>query len=81
MVGQTLLHVHLVPDVEVGDVLWIDRQPLEGWHAVAHVDPGLSLPGEGGEQLYHSLRELEIRSGQRSEQTLQDREEIHQVIT
>ena len=81
MVGQPLLHVHLVPDVEVGDVLWVDRQPLEGWHGVAHVDPGLSLAGEGGEQLYHSLRELQIISREGSEQTLQDREEIHQVIT
>ena len=70
VVGQTQLHVHLVPDVEVGDVLWVDRQPLEWWHGVAHVDPGLSLAGKGGEQLDHPLRELQIISREGSEETL-----------
>ena len=30
VVGQTHLHVHLVADVEVGDVLGVHRLPLEG---------------------------------------------------
>ena len=65
----------------MGDVLWVDWQPLEGWHGVAHVDPGLALPGKGGEQLDHPLRELQIIRRKGTEQPLQYREEVHQVIT
>ena len=68
VVGQALLHVHLVPDVEVGDVLRVDGLPLEWRHFVPHVDPGLSLAGEGGEQLDHPVRKLQVIRGEGPEQ-------------
>ena len=50
------------------------------FHLKGHVDPRLALLGEGGEQLYHPVGELEIISLQRSEQSLQHREEIGEVV-
>ena len=60
VVGQTLLHLHLVADVEVGDVARVDWQPLEGVHLGAHVNPGLAVRSEGDKKLDHPLGKLQI---------------------
>ena len=80
MVGQTLLHVHLVANVEVGDVGWVDLGPLE-LVLVTHVDPGLTIIGKCCQELNQSLRELEIISIKRSEQPLKDWEQVNEIIT
>ena len=59
VVGQPLLHVHLVADVEMGDVVGVDRVPFK-LAVVRHRDDRLAARSEGGHQLNHSLRELEI---------------------
>ena len=50
------------------------------FHLKGHVDPRLALLGEGGEQLYHPVGELEIISLHRSEQSLQHREQVGEVV-
>ena len=45
VVRQTLFHVHLVANVEMGDVGGVDLGPLK-LVLVTHVDPGLAIIGK-----------------------------------
>ena len=81
MVGQALLHVHLVANVQVGDVAWVHWGPLKCRHLPAHSDLRLAIIGKCGQKLNHSLRKFQVISRKRSEQTLEYGEEVHQVIT
>ena len=81
VVGETLLHVHLVPDVQVRDVAGVHWRPLERRHLPAHSDLGLAIIGKCGQKLNHSLRKFQVIPRKWSEQTLENGEEVHQVIT
>ena len=81
VVWQPLVHLHLVPNIEVGYISSHHWVPLKRWDVVAHKDLWLTVLRKGGEELDDSVGELEIILRERSEEPHHDGEHVHQVIS